>query len=726
MALTYRVRNGAPLTWAQVDENFRTLDTEKVSVRPGYDLSQENFTPTYKQALDNLPSNLEFRLEQAEDNASQAAIDAAAANQKASIVVAPDEADKGPGAIPYDDALDYPSWSLGAAMKASADNSLRGELSSAEGMYMIGALGGKVGDYLPGRLHVRKFGVIGDGISDDSSALESAIMAGVPLDFGNLLIRITRSIGNQATIFGAIDWKSSGAKIFMDSVSIKESVLYFAVLPLDHRIVGPLFIDGSSKAFAGIYLRNNSTDVYPLGYATMYASDLRVENIRRADATYANGDGIIIRGGFSKIILERPIVRNVVLAPGAGTIGVVGVCGISIFGNGDGIGYPRSVVIVDPTIEFIKSEDPSYSDDMDGIKLFGPHASLPGAQFLDSTFTVERGVFRNCWGRSIKSQMTSGEVIGSKFIRTEGPASGYGNDEIGFQQGAGFVKDITCIYYGGNVPQIVVNGGEGTVERKRPSLKVDGVVIANHSSPPILHVVQTFSPGISTGLISVSNVEVLGPIQRLVEYLVNGLGNALSISNITVDNISDELVRAKSSGTSTPLGGKVYAENCINLGAVRPLVTHRVPGNAVTVELSEYGCTGFTRSGSADLFQVNPGSVMRPYAIAGAGQEVGGSMRPQAISIAPGATVELPAHGINGGVCLAIVSFNRGNQSQAVLSISASGVVALSSGTDVVVGATTEPSSGLFRVWAKASGAGVINIKNNDTSVRTATVFSFG
>lgn len=143
MALTYRVKNGAPLTWAQVDENFRTLDAEKVSVRPGYDLSQENFTPTYKQTLDNIPGNLEFRLEQAEDNASQAAIDAAAANQKASIVLAPDEAEKGPGAIPYEQFLDYPEWSLGEAVKqAAAGGQFRQELESSSGSELVGMPGG--------------------------------------------------------------------------------------------------------------------------------------------------------------------------------------------------------------------------------------------------------------------------------------------------------------------------------------------------------------------------------------------------------------------------------------------------------------------------------------------------------------------------------------------------------------------------------------------------------
>ncbi|HFD4315867.1 TPA: hypothetical protein ACF3VE_004297 [Pseudomonas aeruginosa] len=609
---------------------------------------------------------------------------------------------------------------------AQVDQSLRQQLAEPGGMQMIGALDGKVGDYLPNRIHVRKFGVVGDGVTDDSNALEAAIMAGVPIDFGNLHIRITRSIGNQATIPSSIDWKASGAKIFMDSSTIKESVLYFSVLPLDHRIEGPLFIDGASKAFAGIYLRNNSTDFYPLGYGTMFASDLRVENIRRADATYANGDGILIRGGFTSVTLIRPIVRNVILAPGAGTPGMVGVSGIAVFGNSDGIGYPRTVTIVDPYIENVSSEDPSYLDDMDGIRVFGPHAVTPGVNAIDSTFTITRGVFRNCSGRSIKSQMTTGQVIGGKFIRTTGPASGIGNEEIAFQQGGGYVEDIVCVYYGGNVPSTVINGGEGTVERRRPSLKVKGVYVANHSSPAIPQIVQTFSPGVNTGLISVEDVEVQGPVDRLVEYLVNGDLNALKVANVTVDGLTTELIRAKSSGSSTPFGGKVYAENCINNGTLRPMLTHRVAGNAVVVELSEYGCVGFTRNGSADTSLVNPGSVMRPYAIAGAGQSVGGSMRVQSVNIEPDNVGQIQGHGVNNGVCFAIISINRNSSSNGAVSISSTGVVALAVGSDITVGGTSEPASGLFRVWSQASGGGTINIRNGDTSTRAVTLFSFG
>ncbi|UQB79122.1 hypothetical protein KI429_05480 [Pseudomonas shirazica] len=597
------------------------------------------------------------------------------------------------------------TWATDAPkLQAVGDAALRQALALPTGMNLIGAFDGTVGDYLPKRVHVRKFGVVGDGVADDSDALEDAILAGVPIDFGNSQIRITRALGNQATILGAIDWKASGARVFMDSPVITESVMYFAVLPVYHRIEGVIQIDGGAKAFAGLYLRNNSADFYPIGYGSIYAADLRVKNIRRANATYFNGDGILIRGGFSTVTLVRPVVENVILAPGAGTPGVVGVSGIVIFGNSDGIGYPRTVNIIDPVIDNVSSEDPAQQDDMDGIRVFGPASVTGGNNAIDSTFNIVRGVFRNCSGRSIKSQMTTGVVSGSKFIRTTGPSSGFGNDEIAFQQGAGFVENITCLYYGGNVPNTVINGGEGTVERKRPSLKVKGVYVANHSTPAIPQIVLTFSPGISTGLVSVEDIEVQGPVDRVVEYLINGELNALKIANVTVDNLTTELVRAKTSGAATPFGAKIYAENCINTGPVRPLVTHRVAGNAVTAELSEYGCSGFNRNGSADTFLTNPGSVMRPYAVAGEGQSVGGSMRVQAVTIPAGGVAQIPGHGVNGGICFAILSINRNAASQGSMAIAPTGVTGLGLGSDIVVGATTEPASGLFRVWSQASG----------------------
>ncbi|WP_340052113.1 hypothetical protein [Pseudomonas proteolytica] len=197
MTITYRVRNGSPLTWAQVDENFRYLDEGKVDARPGYALSQENFTATYKQILDGIPSNLDYRLTLAEDNASQAAEDASSANTKASIVLAPDEASKGPGAIPFDSQLDYQDGTVGAAIK-DGDTVLRADLSGPDGSAEVGYGAGTVADVL-------QYVVVSPFIMNDS---------GITARIANRFALIAYLISGKKVDIPAGDlWVSSGIEL---------------------------------------------------------------------------------------------------------------------------------------------------------------------------------------------------------------------------------------------------------------------------------------------------------------------------------------------------------------------------------------------------------------------------------------------------------------------------------------------------------------------------------
>jgi hypothetical protein len=327
MTITYRVRNGAPLTWAQVDENFRTLDTEKVSARPGFDLSQENFTPTYKQTLDNLPNNLEFRLEQAEDNAAQAAIDAAAANQKASIVVAPDEADKGPGAIPYDQSLGYPGWSLGAAVKLAAQGSqVLSSLAESDGSAKVGFIQSGLGvvarniqDRMRERVSVKDFdGVIGDGIHDDTVGIQAAINDGRPLDFGGTenVYRLTADLTPQ----NGGRYYGHGATIFQESIGEEAFACTsltdakFHGLTLIGASPDPLVTDGTNRAFelfapkdvvieqctmknwgsAGVFLTGGGGAAY--GPTNCKVLNNLIENCNDGIFTYVGGVGNLISG----------------------------------------------------------------------------------------------------------------------------------------------------------------------------------------------------------------------------------------------------------------------------------------------------------------------------------------------------------------------------------------------------------------------------------------------
>lgn len=615
--------------------------------------------------------------------------------------------------------------SLSATTLSSLQQDLANDTDPNKGASLIGYRGETVADWLT-RINgttLRSLGVVGDGVADDSDALEAAILMGIPLDWEGLTIRVTRSIGNQAQIPGRLIWMANGASVVMDAPGITESVMYFELIPDDHWIIGRLTIDGNSQAFAGLYLRNNSVVAYPDGYGNFYGSDIYVRNIRRANSTFANGDGIIIRGGWEKIILDRPNVQNVILAPGAGTPGVVGVTGITTTLNSE-THYPRSVVINDPTIRNVSSEDPAQAVDMDGIRFQGPFAVSVFDGAFDSTFQVNGGTFRDCWGRFIKSQVTTGRVSGAKFLRTTGNNTGIGVADIDFQQGAGYVEDIECYYFSGHVPAVVVNGGQGLFERKRPALKVDGINVYNHNVLAIPQIIQTFSPADNAGLVSIDNIQVSGAVERVVDYLVDGDLNALSLSNVNVNALTVELVRAKSSGSNTPFGGKVYVQNCINTGTTRPLLTHNVPGNAVFVELSEYACTGFTRGNSAVIATNNPGSVMRPYAVAGAGQTVGGSMRVQALTVAAGATVQFEAHGGAFGVYAAVLSINANGQATAFFGVSGLGTVSIASGPTVTVGTNVDPGAGTYRVWATAGG--VVNVRNTSGTSQVATLFCMG
>ncbi len=589
----------------------------------------------------------------------------------------------GAGIVGFDPAIDYPAGTAGRVLRQVAKS-------------------------------IISFGVAGDGVADDSAALEAAILSGEPLDFRQLNIRVTRTL--TGTILGAVNWKSSGATIFYDGASTINGVLDFDVMPgLEHRIEGKLAVDGSSLAFMGARFRNPSTAGFPLGYAKFYAADLCVENIRRADLAFENGDGIVIRGGFSLVQFDRPVVKNVKLAAGAGIVGTVGVTGITVFGTIDG--YPIQTIVNDPDISDITSEDVAYSADQDGLRVFGPWFTAGGQ--VNSTLLVRGGQFRDCWGRSIKSQCTSSVITGTNFSRYSGPTGG-GNAEIDLQVGGGVVRDIQCHYSGANsVPNEVVSFQPN---ENLPSFAgvLSGVkVFTTHL---LDQVVSTFPRASTQHQLSVKDIDVIGPITRLLEFRVwSNLSRAV-VRDCTATDIAGELVRVTASGASgSPYVGTVSIEDCVNLGTVRALVTDRVSGVAADAVVSDRGCVGFLKQSIFSSSITPKGGALRVPALLG--EDVSsGSLSIFSKSIANDATETFVIPGYNV-TSAAIVSFGSSNQSHGLVAVSGSGVVSLAKGTAIEVGTTTEPVSGTFRLWVSG---GLLQVKNTSGSARQVTIFWMG
>lgn len=607
------------------------------------------------------------------------------------------------------------TWSSDSPkLQAVGDAALRSTLASAEGAGHVGFGDGTVADRLTPRVHVRRFGVKGDGLSDDSSALESAILSGGPLEFGSTQIKITRKI--SVTVLGALDWHSTGAVIFNGASIDIGAMLDITVLPgLDHRITGKMTIDGNLKSFLGLRVWNKSIAGFPLGYANFYSADTEVRNIRRASAAFNDGDGIVVRGGFQSVTFDRPVIKNVLLAAGAGVAGSVGVTGITVFG--DATGFPVVTTVNDALIDTVKSEDPAYNSDQDGLRVFGPWFTV-GSK-TNNVLRVNGGQFRDCWGRSVKSQTDVTVVTGTNFASYSGPTTGR-NVEIDLQVGGGVVRNTTHYYSGANsAPSalVVFQPNEGF---ESFGGVLDGAKV--FTTTLLKSVCETFPRARTQHRTTVSNVDVIGPITRMVEFRIWSDKSSLSVKDCTANNIAEGLVRTTSSGLAgSPYVGRVDIENCVNLGTIAALVTDHVSGVSADTVVSDAGCVGFTRQAAFTETTTPKGGITRLPAIAGDDANTG-TFRVKSLSLANGSAVEFPGHGYNA-TAAAVISFGFDMQSHAFISFGAAGVLKLAGGTGITVGTTSDPGTGMFRIWVSG---GKLQVYNNAGSTRQCTIFYMG
>ena len=556
------------------------------------------------------------------------------------------------------------------------------------------------------------YGADPTGTDDSADAIEAAIESGYIVDWGYGTFLVSRELGAGTVITHAIRWRSNGATVTLNSAAEVAALLNYTIKPLDHSIDGQINFDANNLATIGFGLRNKEVISFPSSFATLYANGLGAKNARKNSA-FRGGDGIRIEGSFKWVVLDNPTVRSVVMPAGQGTPGVSGVSGLTITRDSDSGGYSLYTEINNPDITDVESLDLNYNDDQDGIQIFG--AYLVGQLF--NSFLVSGGKVENAFGRSIKSQSSTGRVTGTKLIKNRGLTTPFTGPDIDFQQGEGIVDVL--IDYDGYVPGSVVSQRIG--ETNKTSGRVDGVRGTVTGGVVLDSVVTTFSKP-NLPITYIDNINIQGSINKFVQWLVPNDSCVLYGENWYASEVLEAAVEIKTGGVLTTSTDKAFV-NLLSVsqdGAAVQLLRQRVVGNQVEGVLSASKVIGFTSkatttglaSSSESPANVNklggplfPGINRRDtFAIEGFSESL---VNNEAF------TLTLSANGIYQ------IWFDFNQTSFAIISASSSSggrIAEISVGTAVAVDQLAEPTTGSFRVWC--DNTGLLKIRNVSGSTR--------
>ncbi|MFN3943886.1 MAG: hypothetical protein ACK4K7_03005 [Allosphingosinicella sp.] len=594
-------------------------------------------------------------------------------------------------------------------------------------------------------LGVRSGPLSGAALTASTNALEAAMWSGRPLLFKKkpAVYLVDRPIARATEHGSDIDWRGDGTIIrYAGAARVPRAIIRVNVTGRRVTIHG-IEVDADNKCGCGWEIENTAAHT-PANLSVLETRGFGARNTHRLSGDDSYGDGVRIRGAFSRIECFDLRLSNIHVAAAGVSEGSVGAHGFTTVASSAG-GYAEYQHIEGGTVEDVYCDDPSVIQDQDGIRLT---ALQPDNATPYPAVAIVRGVkFKNCRGREVKTQIKTTVIEENQLVRDVGTTTAIEKPaSFGIQRGDGFVRRNEAHYSGGQnvLPSAFVQAtGSATVN---PTIVVEENVVHVADGLVLPRLVQNSPNGGAYRYIEVEKNRVFGEVAEPVRFLTFGDTNFLRVARnffrkialgITA-NATDArtLVTVVSGGAgtgATPRFGLVEIESNIYGGTEEVHVARdNITGLVTLAAISSRGNIGFLDDATASA---GVGSGLRRKQIWRSGAS-GPPMRSAAdaapsrsseqavvntltISAAATATVSLP---LAGTACKVEISCAINQNGGAEFWAGSSGTVPIHLGSEWGLGNTSEPATGNFRAWV---GTNQLNIKNNSGSSRRFAVRYF-
>ena len=605
-------------------------------------------------------------------------------------------------------------------------------------------------------VNVLDFGAVGDGVADDTVALQAAFSSGAnfielqgtfkttaPLTYSNN--------GRAGKLYG-------NATISYQGVSAANDImLQVQCVGFSFEIDGITF-NGNDLVTGGVRIENgNAMDSDTLPVCTFQNNT--VINIRMLQTAIYN-QGVFIRGSFERVMVHNNNIRNITRVAGTGTPAANGTSGIAVT-QLDADRFVKSCVHTNNSYSNISGGDllgSSNNVDYDGFIFFTKsplnYTNSDGSIYRYSigTLSSNGNTYRNCRGRAIKVQAI-GDIRNEKVIRDDGYGLVGGSSEINLQYGVGTVQDCDFFYTDYLVGAVVTS----PIQTGLTLISFYQGAWYNENSGSItvknINVFNSIKAGVGNNLsaiVGATDGAVPQTKDRPLIYLKdinvnnNPISWILTIKKqagarglIRMDGIVIPELIYSAIGTDTDNDDvQVNATNIMNLDGYTtpansvPFVTDTSPagGNkSLKGTLSGSNNLGFlnTYNRGADFSQ----APMLTAGIMGNTGQAGGALSVQTAYLVDDATYTFERRGFTAGTTLISIGSNYGRLASGnVASQSGGGVFAIALDASHVfslgAGTTNPDTAGKVNLWIDTNN--LLNIKNRLGSTQTFTLSVLG